>query len=265
MSETAIDWILLRGLTRESRHWGNFPDRMAAALGARVLCLDLPGNGRLNAEPSLPTIEAMADWCHAEIAAKAMPGPCGVLAMSLGAMVAVAWSERHPADIKRAALLSTSLRPFSPFYHRLRPANYPSVLRSLLLPMTPEALESSILRATSRREGDATATLGEWLRWRRENPVSRRNTAIQLRAAARYRAPACASLRHMLLLAGAGDRLVNPECSRRLARAWQIPMALHAWAGHDLALDDPDWVLEVLGGWLATDASPAAMRVGSAS
>lgn len=262
MSETAIDWILLRGLTRESRHWGNFPDRMAAALGARVLCLDLPGNGRLNAEPSLPTIEAMADWCHAEIATKAMPGPCGVLAMSLGAMVAVAWSERHPADIKRAALLSTSLRPFSPFYHRLRPANYPSVLRSLLLPMTPEALESSILRATSRREGDATATLGEWLRWRRENPVSRRNTAIQLRAAARYRAPPAVPLNEVLLLAGDGDRLVDPECSRRLSLAWRVPLAMHPWAGHDLALDDPDWVVDQVLRWQAPGRSGSMQRQG---
>ena len=46
----------------------------------------------------------------------------------------------------------------------------------------------------------------------------------------------------LLLLAGAGDRLVDPACSRRLARTWQVPLLEHAQAGHDLPLDDPDWV-----------------------
>ena len=31
------NWVFLRGLTRESAHWGDFPQRFAAALpGARV-------------------------------------------------------------------------------------------------------------------------------------------------------------------------------------------------------------------------------------
>lgn len=255
MTDTTPDWILLRGLTRESRHWGDFPARLGSALGARVACLDLPGNGTLNAQPSLATIEAMADWCHQQHGGLGLRRPVGVLAMSLGAMVTVAWAQRHPADIDRAVLLSTSLRPFSSFYRRLRPANYLSVARSLLFTMSAEALEQSILRATSSRAGNNDATLANWVRWRKEKPVSRPNAAIQLRAAAGYRAPAAAPLKNLLLLAGAGDRLVHPECSRRLAQAWQVPLAMHAWAGHDLALDDPDWVVEQVRHWLISDSS----------
>ena len=39
------NWVFLRGLTRESAHWGDFPQRFAAALpGARVHLIDLAGN-----------------------------------------------------------------------------------------------------------------------------------------------------------------------------------------------------------------------------
>src|SRR5258708_36608644 len=39
-------WILLRGLTREARHWGPLPALLRAATATdSVLPLDLPGNG----------------------------------------------------------------------------------------------------------------------------------------------------------------------------------------------------------------------------
>ena len=41
-------WILLRGLARESGHWGAFTAQFARAMpGCEVLALDLPGNGYL--------------------------------------------------------------------------------------------------------------------------------------------------------------------------------------------------------------------------
>ena len=55
-------WVLLRGLTRESRHWGEFPARLQSRFAnSNVVALDLPGNGRLNAQRSPASIEAMAD------------------------------------------------------------------------------------------------------------------------------------------------------------------------------------------------------------
>jgi pimeloyl-ACP methyl ester carboxylesterase len=57
------------------------------------------GNGKLNGMESPPSVEAMADWCHAELVKSGIAAPCRVLAMSLGAMVTVAWAQRHPDDI----------------------------------------------------------------------------------------------------------------------------------------------------------------------
>jgi pimeloyl-ACP methyl ester carboxylesterase len=54
----------------------------------------------------------------------------------------------------------------------------------------------------------------------------------------------------VLVLASAGDRLVDPGCSRSLAKAWKLPIAVHPTAGHDLALDDGPWVAAEVKRWL---------------
>lgn len=243
-------WILLRGLTREARHWGDFPRRLGEAFdGAPGTCLDLPGNGRLNAQASPGSVEAMADFCHAELARQGIAAPCRVLAMSLGAMVAIAWAQRHPQDLAAAVLINTSLRPFSPFFERLRPANYPCLLRLFALPVSEHEMEDAILRMTTRLVFDPEAVIADWLQWRRENPVSRQNALRQLMAAACYRAPLAAPLNRLLLLASERDGLVDANCSRRLAQQWGVPVTLHPTAGHDLVLDDAKWVLACLQHW----------------
>jgi pimeloyl-ACP methyl ester carboxylesterase len=245
-------WIMLRGLTRESRHWGEFPRRLGESLGgAPVTCLDLPGNGRLNRLDSPHSVEAMADYCHAELASRGIATPCRVLAMSLGAMVAVAWAQRHSADIAVAVLINTSLRPFSPFHQRLRPANYPRLLRLLFGRPDECTLETAILAMTTRQVPDPQVVIEQWMQWRRENPVSRRNALRQLLAATRYRAPQRCPIDRLLVLAGAGDTLVDSRCSWTLAGQWQASLAIHPAAGHDLPLDDESWVLARIQEWLA--------------
>lgn len=246
----AAPWILLRGLTRESRHWGHFPQQLGDAFpGAPVNCLDLPGNGKLNGMESPPRVDAMADYCHAEIARLDIATPCRVLAMSLGAMVAVAWAQRHPDDIGAAVLINTSLRPFSPFYRRLRPANYLRMLRLFAARPSDRELETAVLRMTTRLQSDPAPVIEHWLQWRHENPVSRRNALRQLLAAARYRAPRQRPLQRVLLLASARDALVDTRCSLQLAAHWGARIVVHPAAGHDLPLDDAAWVLAQLGRW----------------
>lgn len=254
MTPKPREWVLLRGLTRESRHWGCFPLHLGTALGVpQVTCLDLPGNGRLNEVASPASVEAMADWCHAELAQRGTTAPRGVVAMSLGAMVAVAWAQRHPADLAAAVLINTSLRPFSPFHRRLRLANYPRLLRLLSLPADADRIETDILRMTTSRVADAGAVISQWLQWRADNPVSRRNALRQLLAAMRYRAPLRRPLDRILLLAGGADRLVDPRCSSDVARAWNVPLCVHPEGGHDLSLDDEAWVTQRIRHWIGSD------------
>lgn len=259
MTERRADWVLLRGLTRESRHWGEFSRQLATSLGVRVHCFDLPGNGRKNHLSSPAAVEGMADWCHQELLRAGVSRPCNVLAMSLGAMVTVAWAGRHPGDIDRAVLINTSFRPFSAPWQRLRPANYLRLLRLLVFPAGARTIEQSIMEMTSRHPADREECLRQWQRWRYENPVSRRNVLAQLLAAATYRAPACSPVQHLLLLASVGDGLVDVACSRALALRWGVELHEHPDAGHDLPLDDPEWVLCRVTRWLGSaDAEHAS-------
>ena len=243
-------WVLLRGLTRESRHWGEFPQTLARQLPtARILAPDLPGNGRLHQLQSPSTVEAMAADCRARLLAQGERPPFHLLAMSLGAMVAVAWANAQPDDIAACVLINTSLRPFSPWYRRLRPTNHAALLRVALLARDDRERERTILRLTSARPGDHAAALDAWVHLRRARPVSRVNALRQLWAAARYRAPIQPPATPTLVLASERDTLVDAHCSVQLARHWQTEIALHPDAGHDLPLDDGAWVIDQVAQW----------------
>ena len=170
--------------------------------------------------------------------------PLHLLAMSLGAMVAIAWAQRHPGELARhgadqhqcAAAQSLLAAPAAA---RLAGA--------AAQPARPDVAA----RARSSHPGADQPHRGRLAR--REGAAGRLGRLAAGLASApqqccadcwppRFHAPEQAPPVPLLLLAGAGDRLVDPACSRRLARTWQVPLLEHAQAGHDLPLDDPDWV-----------------------
>lgn len=69
-------WVLMRGLTRESGHWGRFvgllQDRFPAA---RIVALDLPGNGRLKELRSPSRIGAAMETCREQLRALGIAPP----------------------------------------------------------------------------------------------------------------------------------------------------------------------------------------------
>lgn len=249
-------WVLLRGLTRESRHWGEFPETLCRACGdGAVLTIDLPGNGHLNSLASPGSVAGMAAHCRNQLLERGISPPYFLLAMSLGAMVAVAWANDHPEDVGGCVLINTSLRPLSPFYHRLRPRNYLPLLSLMLRSGDAVHREKTILRLTSSHP-DRPQKLAEWIAYARQNPVSVRNALRQLLAAARFEAPRTEPATPVLILSSAQDRLVDPRCSRYLARRWNTAFAEHPTAGHDLPLDDGPWVARQVALWLPTLGRP---------
>lgn len=254
-------WVLLRGLSRESRHWGDFPEQLRQACGdAAVVALDLPGNGRRHGERSPATVGALVADLRRQLQQRGLAPPYRLLALSLGAMVAVEWAVRQPQEVAGAVLINTSLRPFSPFYQRLKPGHYPALF-GLLHERDAGRRERIILGLTSNRPPDA-ATLAAWTAWAGQHPVAPGNALRQLLAAARFVAPAVPPALPLLVLASAGDRLVDVRCSRRLAWAWQTAYAEHPTAGHDLPLDDGAWVARQVAAWLADNARPRLRPAG---
>jgi pimeloyl-ACP methyl ester carboxylesterase len=240
---------------RETRHWGDFPKQFQESLGAQnVVTLDFPGNGSLHAQQSATSVADMADFCRTQLKQLGYQPPYRVLALSLGAMVAVEWSEQYPTEIERMVLINTSLAPHNPFYHRLRPPNYPALIRQLLLGSVARR-EQLILRLTStqrRTEQQQAKLLEQWTSYARDCPITRANILRQLQAAFAYRAVSTPPRVPVLLLAGQQDQLVNVKCSLALARRWGCAIRLHPTAGHDLPLDDSVWVAQQAREWLAS-------------
>lgn len=251
-------WILLRGLVREQAHWNGFADRLASALGPaqRVMCIDLPGNGVCHQQPSPTRVSAMVDAARATLSRHGVDGPVRLVALSLGGMVAMDWLYRYPEHVEAAALINSSAAPVSPFWHRLKPANYIDIVRHGLVGRDRLIRERMILEITTNQLSDADKDriARQFVEIDAARPVSAANTVRQLWAAARFRAPrrlpaGCP----ILVISAAGDRLVDPRCSDALAERWGAQRAVHPDGGHDLSLDDPDWLARTLAGWAGAD------------
>lgn len=245
-------WIFLRGLTRDKRHWGDFLSTFTRHVDdADVVCVDLPGNGELRHMASATRIEGMLDQCRQILTASGHAPPYHLLALSLGAMIVTAWIERYPDEIQRCVLINTSLRAYSPFYRRLRISAWPDLLRFMWVHIDPRKQEQIIFHMTSAHPYLQDLYADKWAIYRQQYPVSLSNALRQLLAAARYRAPRSRPRVPVLLLAGAKDRLVHPDCSAQLAATWQMPLAVHPAAGHDLPLDDGLWIAQQVSSWLS--------------
>lgn len=239
-------WVFLRGLTRETRHWGNLPAQWEVAGLGRPLLPDLPGNGALSVQPAPWNVRDMVSAVRRQLSTAGARGPYRVLAMSLGAMVATEWASSFPDEVGGLVLVNTSMRPFCTPTQRLRPRNWGKLLRIAQRWHDRAYCERTIHAITCARADTLTADIAAWQAIAADAPVSRSAALAQLLAAARYRAPAHAPGCHVLLIASSADRLVDPACSAQIGRAWDAPVLTHHWAGHDLPHDDPRWLCEAV-------------------
>ncbi len=250
MNDKPDTWFLLRGLSREAGHWGRFvPDLRAALPGAAVHTIDLPGAGtrRLTAWPDSVAAAMEHVRTDAEQAAPiARRGRTFVFAVSLGGMIALEWAARHPEELTGGVVVgNTSAGGLSPFWHRARPNAW---MRMAAAAARVEGVrrERGILAMVSNRFEVHAETAEAWAEVARARPMHRKNVLGQLRAAIRWRAPSHAPRVPVLLLVGAGDRMVHPSCSRTLAHRWDVPLREHPTAGHELTLDGGAWVVDQL-------------------
>jgi pimeloyl-ACP methyl ester carboxylesterase len=246
---TASRWVFLRGLAREARHWDHFPeDFHAFHPDAEIVALDLPGAGNRHAERAPASVDGLVEACRSQVDLTA--GPVYLLGLSLGGMACAQWACRHPEEVAGAVLLNTSMRPFNGMHRRLRPRNVPALAR-IVMDNDRARREAGILALTSRDAASREDLVARWAQFARERPMSRGTIVRQLWAAARYRARRRAPKVPLLVLASAADRLVDPDCSRAIARAWNAPIAIHPTAGHDITLDDGPWVAAQVRRWLS--------------
>jgi pimeloyl-ACP methyl ester carboxylesterase len=255
MSNKVKTWVLLRGLTREHRHWEDFPEKLQQHFpGTQIITPDLPGNGDHADLISPASIQEMMLFLRKDIASSIASGPVHIIGLSMGAMVAIEWMRYYPQECAASILINTSLKGISPFYHRLRPQNYYRIMYSLFT-RDNYAREKAILQMTSNLHPNTEQLLQRWVSYAEENTVIPSNALRQLLAASRYCAPKLQPGCPILLLRSKNDKLVDSQSSVSLAKNWSLPMQTHPRAGHDLTLDDGDWVCQKIDGWFADRSS----------
>ncbi len=249
---TAENWILLRGLTRESEHWGDFlPQLQQAFPQVQIHCLDLPGSGIYYQEHSPNSIADITKFVRQQALANGwLQEKVTLLTLSLGGMVAWEWMQQFPDDVKAAVLMNSSLATLNPFYQRLRWQSYGKVAQ-IVCKTDCYRRELAIVKLVSNLESVHEKVAAAWEQIQTLRPVSAKNTLQQLLAAARYQPQLQKPIPPVLLLNGLGDRLVSPKCSENISQRYDLPLISHPHAGHDLCIDNPQWVIAQLQQWSA--------------
>lgn len=234
------NWILVRGLIRGSYHWHEFPDKLAKAFpNDKVHLFDIPGNGLRYSELSPMNIASYTE--DLRFLARRLDR-IHIVSISLGGMIVMDWLANHPEEVERTFIMNTSLGDTAPFYKRLNYWNYPKIARSI---MADEAVvEKLILDLTSNNLKLHPDVLDFNIKMARKYPMNRLNFFQQLLAAGRSRFnPRLRDYKNLHLLVSANDRLVHCDNTFNLSQKLGIAPAVHPWAGHDLTLDDPDFVV----------------------
>jgi len=228
---------------RSKRHWGDFPLEVQSRLpNLKVLSVELPGIGEEAHVRSPFQLFGIAQFVHEKILCEAPGGRVGVLGVSLGGMVALELMGAHPNFYKKAMLVNTS-SALSSKTKRLRWQVWKDVLAVALETNKVRREHKVIPHLVNGAEGQKRMA-ESWERVAKEFQYHPLTPVAQLRAASGFLpSESLKESKEILLIRSMGDLFVDPSCSELMSRIFSWALHDHPWAGHDLAWDDPAWLL----------------------
>jgi len=244
-----MNLLLLRGLMREIRHWGDFPVVLAKQENIEnVVCLDLPGIGE-NKDKTFPlSMGEVVNSLRNDFLAIKGDQPWAIVGISLGGMIALEWQKEFFTDFKKIIIINSSALNTSPTWHRLKPKALMTCLKSLKS-SSNETREAAILKMVSNKYANDPETLRKWVKIANECPMNKITAIRQLAVAAKFTAPKKLNIPG-LVISSRADNMVAWQCSKQLAKRYNTKLVLHSSAGHELALDEPDWLAKNISQWL---------------
>ncbi len=238
-----MKWLLLRGLGRHIDHWGKFAEDLSNS-SDQVLRLNFPGIEKGHQAQSM-SIADITDELRAEFLKSRTQGDdWSICAISLGGMVAIDWAHRYPQDFKNIVTINSSATGASKFYQRLRPYAIKTFIE-LMFEKDIRKREKKILELTTNMIQIDEKRLDWSEEIARKYSLEKKLVLKQLTAAAKFRLPGHLNI-PLFVLASKHDRLASSQCSKNIAKHFHAPYIEHPNAGHDLPLDDPQWVLNKL-------------------
>lgn len=236
--------ILIRGLVRESRHWGDVPSKLQKILPQlEVITPDLPGVGVFHHLTSPNNFDEMIHFIRKTHQSQIEDGGHIILAMSLGGMLAKRWSELYPHDFQKMILANTSFKGINPLLQRLQPKAILTFMKLFFLSDVSKR-ELGILQLVSNATERYAEIHSSWDEIQKSAPVSKKSFINQMTAALNFKPNISAPKAKLLILAGEKDRLCDVACSKKLHELWKGEIKIHPTAGHDLPIDAPDWFIE---------------------
>lgn len=248
--EKILNWVLIRGLSRETRHWSTFPAKLQEVYPKSIIkVIELPGVGTKHLETSPSTIENFAKALRKDFLdlKSAHPGEWGLISVSLGGMIGLKWVELYPGDFDRLVTINSSGGNLSHPLERMSPKAIKKILQ-LFFKNDLKERERVILELTTRMTEITDALVEKWASFGAEYPLKRTVFLKQVYAASKFEVPKVIPIPYLIIL-GEGDQLTNPKCSKLLAKHFSLPYRSHPRAGHDIPLDDPDWLVSEIQQW----------------
>ena len=235
-------WLLLRGLARQKEHWLEFSTLMEEN-SDEVLMLDLPGFGDQSHASTPLTIRGHTDQLRERfIDLKGDKADWGILGISLGGMIALDWVSRYPRDFGKCVVINSSAKDLGPFWQRLTVYGLYRLLKGSLT-TSLEKREVEVLKMVSNLRAKDKDTQKKMLAIAEKNPLSVTNALKQITASSQFVLPTKIKT-PLLVLASLKDHMVDVRCSKVMAEKYNARIKFHPTAGHDLPLDDPEWVAQ---------------------
>ncbi|MBT3647716.1 MAG: alpha/beta hydrolase [Flavobacteriales bacterium] len=256
-SDDSINIFLLRGLTRESGHWGQqfFQYVKEEFLNAKITTLDLPGAGVHFQEKAGLTVSKLMEFMkvHSQEEIEATRGQNIIMATSLGGMVATEWISKYPEDFQALIMIRASFKGICSFSERVNPKIR---MELLSVPFTLKMVkkEERLLRINSNDTTGFGDNLKEWKEIQVLRPMSTANLIRQTIAGLRYAPPTHFPEIPTLVVGSFSDRLVQPGCIVKVRDHFGGDIVWNDVSGHGIPIDQPEWLVDNVKNWLDFEA-----------
>lgn len=237
--------VLLRGLARWSAHWLGFED-LVIKQGFRVVTIDNRGFGK-SAGTRIgkgTTIHELADDV-AQIISRESPAGAHIVGLSLGGMVGLALAAMKPQLVCSLMLVNSSVGGSG--IARLSSKAMLAIVRVLLSGSYGYGSLSQALLSPNAGDETRKRLAAAWKKIDRDAKVPLKGLWRQLAAARTFNglvemsAISCP----VTILRCDQDQFVDPRNSDFIHKMIsQSELVRHANAGHELAVDDPEWFVE---------------------
>ncbi len=268
-SDMIKNWLFIRGMVREQRHWEEFPSIFEEKFpAARVYFLDLPGIGTMGHMKSPLDIPSIIEICQRRFdqIKEGVSGDWGILGVSLGGMVSLSWMDVVPKQFKLGVVINSSAASLSHPLERMQPQTLMRFLKTVFL-KDRKKIERVILERTVSAHTDTSEILKRWAQIAPDPKMVRNLAFRQMLAAGRFVPTGNLSV-PLLFIGAKGDRLAHWKCSLKLSQRYGGSFALHPWGGHDLTLEDPKWCINKISEWtkklgISGDSSMSEIKIQS--